>query len=320
MKKTLAILLAMILCVLAAGSAMAEDIVIGATGLQEDQFTQVLISGYEDAGEELGIKVITSNSQISLERETESVMSMLQAGATGIIIECVNPDATAAIAETAKDAGAAVFASAITLNSDAIFASALNDCYDLGTDIGSYARGYFEANFTKEEEIKLAIVAFDAQDAAGSAGRVNGFLDQLSDFNINVVARQDYGSLDNAYAVVTDMLTATPDIDVFYFACEVAAVAGVNAIEAAGSPAKGFAVDCSEVLVEMMKAEDPILLGCTAQDPYTIGKYSVYTTYEYLKNGTLPENITYNVPCIRLTTDNLDEVDAWLAAWNEHAN
>lgn len=210
MKKTLAILLAMILCVLAAGSAMAEDIVIGATGLQEDQFTQVLISGYEDAGEELGIKVITSNSQISLERETESVMSMLQAGATGIIIECVNPDATAAIAETAKDAGAAVFASAITLNSDAIFASALNDCYDLGTDIGSYARGYFEANFTKEEEIKLAIVAFDAQDAAGSAGRVNGFLDQLSDFNINVVARQDYGSLDNAYAVVTDMLTATP--------------------------------------------------------------------------------------------------------------
>ena len=249
-------------------------------------------------------------------------MSMLQAGATGIIIECVNPDATAAIAETAKDAGAAVFASAITLNSDAVFASALNDCYDLGTAIGEYARGYFEENFTKEEEVKVAIVAFDAQDAAGSAGRVNGFLDQLKDFNINIVARQDYGSLDNAYAVVTDMLTATPDIDVFYFACEVAAVAGVNAIEASGNAGKavGFAVDCSEVLCEMMKAEEPILLGCVAQDPYTIGKYSVQATYEYLVTGTLPEEITYNVPCVPLFGDDPESLDNWVATWNEHAN
>ena len=48
-----------------------------------------------------------------------------RAGAKGIIIECVNPDSSAAIAETAAEKGAAVFACAITLNSDAVFALSL---------------------------------------------------------------------------------------------------------------------------------------------------------------------------------------------------
>ncbi len=322
MKKILAILLAMMITLLAFGAVAEEKLILGATGLQEDQFTQVLINGYKDAAAELGIEIITANSNHSAEKEAEAINNMLQAGAKGIIIEPTNPDTSAAIADTAHEAGAAVMACAIVLNSDNVFASCLNDCYDLGTSTGEYAREYFEEHFTKEEEIKMAIVCFDAQDAYGSAGRVDGFLDQLSDFNINIVARADGEAADKAYTVTTDIMTANPDIDVFYFACENACTGGVNAIEAAGNPnnAVAFAIDCSEVMVDMMKSDANILQGTSAQDPYGLATYAVKTTYDYIVNGIEPEVFEYHAPCTLLTKSDLDAVDAWLEEWNQHAS
>lgn len=322
MKKTLSILLALMLVALSFGAMAEEKIILGATGLQEDQFTQVMINGYKDAAAELGIEIITANSNHSAEKETEAINNMLQAGAKGIIIEPTNPDTSAAIADTAFESGAAVMACAIVLHSDNVFASCLNDCYDLGLSTGAYARGYFEEHFDKEQEIKMAIVCFDAQDAYGSAGRVDGFLDSLADFNINVVARADGEAADKAYNVTTDIMTANPDIDVFYFACENACTGGVNAIEAAGNPngAVAFAIDCSEVMVDMMKSDANILQGTSAQDPYGLGTYAVKTTYNYLVNGIEPEVKEYHAPCTLLTKSDLGAVDEWLTTWNEYAN
>lgn len=303
------------------GTAGNEKIIIGATGLQEDQFTQVMLKGYEDAAAELGIEIITSISQHSAETETEKINNMLEAGAQGIIIEPVNPDTSAAIAETAKDSGAAVFACAIGLNSDAVFASALNDCYDLGASTGEYAKEYFEEHFSKDEQINLGIISYDEQDMTGSDNRIQGFLDQLTDFNINIVGRQDGHVADKAYTVSTDMLTANEDIDVIFCASENAVTGCVNAIEAAGNPNNTvvFGVDCSEALVEMMRSDANILQGVTAQDPYTLGTYAVKTTYDYIVNGTEPEEKDFHADCILLTRSDMDKVEQWLQEWNEHA-
>lgn len=301
--------------------AADEKIVLGATGLQEDQFTQVMLNGYKDAAAELGIELITANSQHSAETETTQINNMLEAGAKGIIIECVNPDSSAAIAETASEAGAAVMACAITLNSDAVFASCVNDCYDLGESTGKYAKEYFEEHFDKEEEIKMALVTYDGQDKTGSSNRINGFLDQLADFNIEIVARQEGEVSDKAYTVTTDMLTADPDIDVFFCASENGVVGCVNAIESAGNPnnAVVFGVDCSEQLVDMMKADNNILQGVTAQDPYTLGTYAVKTMYEYVVNGIEPEEKDYHADCILLTRSDIEGCVDWLENWKEHA-
>lgn len=340
MKKMIALLmaLAMILCLAACSNggqtadkpaenngetkdAPAEKIVIGATGLQEDQFTQVMINGYKDAAKELGIDIITANSQHSSETETEQINNMIQAGAKGIIIECVNPDTSAAIAETAKNAGCAVFDCAIKLNTEATFASCLNDCYDLGASTGAYAAQYFAEHFTKDQEIKMALICYDEQDATGCGDRVNGFLDALSDYNIQIVARQDGEVADKAYTVTTDILTANPDIDVFFCASENGVVGCVNAIEAAGNPNGSvvFGVDCSEQLVDMMKSEANILQGTTAQDPYTLGTYAVKTVYNYIVNGTEPEVKEYHADCILLTRSDIEGCEQWLSSWNEHA-
>lgn len=298
-----------------------EKILLGATGLQEDQFTQVMMKGYKDAAAELGIEIIVSNSQHSSETETQQINNMLEAGAKGIIIECVNPDTSAAIADAAKEKGAAVFACAITLNSDSVFASGLNDCYDLGESTGKYAKEYFDENFSKDETINMAIISYDEQDMTGSDARIQGFLDQLSDYDINIVGRQDGQVADKAYTVATDMLTANSDIDVFFCACENGTVGCVNAIEAAGNPNNTvvFAIDCSEQLVEMMKSDKNILQGTTAQDPYTLGTYAVKTVYDYVVNGVEPAEKDFHADCIQLTRKDLAKVDEWLATWNENA-
>lgn len=301
--------------------ANEEKVVIGATGLQEDQFTQVLFSGYRAAAEELGVELIIANSQHSNERETEQINNMLQAGAKGIIIECVNPDTSVAIAQTAADAGAAVFSCAIRMNTDIPFASCLNENYDLGASTGSYAVEYFAEHFTKDEEIKMALICYDEQDAAGSSDRVQGFLDALSEYNVNVVARQDGEVADKAYNVATDILTANPDIDVFFCASENGVVGTVNAIEAAGNPnnAVVFGIDCSEQLVDFMKDDNNILQAVTAQDPYAQGTYAVKAVYDYVVNGVEPEEKEYHADCILLTRADPDACDEWLANWNKYA-
>jgi len=296
-------------------------IVIGATGLQEDQFTQVMLNGYKDAAKELGIELITANSQHSAETETTQIRNMLEAGAKGIIIECVNPETSAAIAEEAEAAGAYVFACAIGLNSDAVSASALNDCYDLGKSTGEHAAKYFAENFNKDEEINVAIVSYDGQDAIGSGARIDGFFDQLKDYKINIVGRQEGEVADKAYNVTTDMLTANKDIDVFFCASENGVVGCVNAIEAAGNPNQTvvFGVDCSEQLVEMMKSDANILQGVTAQDPYTLGTYSVKAVYDAVVNGKEPADKEYHADCILLTRSDIEGCETWLNNWNEHA-
>ena len=326
MKKRFAILSTMLYATMMLSFStmvMAEDeqITIGATGLQEDQFTQVMINGYKDKAAELGINLLVSNSQHSAETETSQINNMLEAGAKGIIIECVNPDSSAAIAETAADQGAAVFACAITLNSDAVFASGVNDCYDLGESTGKYAKEYFSEHFNTEDPINLAVISYDGQDYTGSDARITGFLDQLKDYNINLIGRQEGEVSDKAYTVTTDMLTANPDIDVFFCASENGVVGCVNAIEAAGNPNNTvvFGVDCSEQLVDMMKSDANILQGTTAQDPYTLGIYAVQTVYDYVVNGVEPDEKDFHADCIQLTKADLNAVDDWLTTWNEHA-
>ena len=298
-----------------------KKIVIGATGLQEDQFTQVLFKGYQDAANELGVDIIIANSQHSSETETTQIHNMLAGGAGGIIEECVNPETSAAIAEDAKASGAYVFACAIGLNSDAVSASGLNDCYDLGESTGEYAKEYFAENFSKDQEINVAIISYDGQDATGSGQRIDGFLDQLSDYNINIVSRQEGEVADKAYTVATDMLTANQNIDVFFCASENGVVGCVNAIEASGNPnnAVVFGVDCSEQLVEMMKADNNILQGVTAQDPYTLGQYAVKTVYNYLAEGKEPEEKDFHADCILLTRSDIPGCEEWLNTWNEYA-
>lgn len=267
-----------------------SKIVFGATGLQEDQFTRVLINGYTAKAKELGIEILVSNSQQSIEKEAESINNFIQAGAKAIIIEPCNPDASVSMAKQANDRGIPVFACAIPINADFVIASSINDNHDLGFSTGTEAIGFLEKQYGRDKVIKCALLGFDAQDPYGSSGRIDGFRDAVKDFKIDYVARGDAFLPDRAIAVATDILTANPDLDIFYCASEITVLGAVTAIKSSGRAGKVFVfgVDCSVQLADMLLADDNVLQAVTAQDPYLQGQYAVQTMYDYVVNGKQP--------------------------------
>jgi len=317
MKRVLLVVFLVIFTMAIVPSLAQEKIVFGATGLQEDQFTRVLINGYRDKAKELGIEILTSNSQSSIEKETESINNFLEAGASAMIIEPVSPDASVAMAKRVHDMGIPVFACAIPINGDFVFASSINDNIDLGSSTGREAIKFLDEKYGREKEIKCAILAFDSQDPYGSAGRVDGFKDTVVDFNINYVARQDGFMPDSAVIVATDILTANPDIDIIYCANEGGVIGAVNAVKAAKKDGQVFVfgVDCSVQICDMLLAEDNVCQAVTAQDPYAQGQYAVQTMYDYVVDGKEPLEQHKKVDCILVARSDPDGVVAFADNW-----
>lgn len=298
-------------------SASAEDeVIIAATGLQQDQFTNVLLNGYQAKADELGIKLLTANSQLSPDKETEMINNFIEAGAQGIIIEPVNPDGSAAVAELAAAKGIPVFACAIPINSDVIFASSINDNYDLGASTGKGSIDFLEETYGKEQEIKCAILAYDSADPTGSEGRISGFKEQVTDFNFNYVSRQDVNT-DNAYQVVTDIITANPDLNMIFSAAENGLVGSYNAIKAADKAGEIYVVgvDCSAQICEMMQEDASIIQVTTAQAPYEQGEYAVQTVYDYIVNGTEPEEAELKLDGILVSQADPDGIQEFKENW-----
>ncbi len=298
----------------------SPQIVIAATGLQQDQFTNVLMNGYQSKADELGIKILLANSQLSPDKESEMINNFLEAGVQGIIIEPVNPDASAAMAELAAARGIPVFACAIPINSDVIFASSINDNYDLGTSTGQGALKFLEKTFGKEQEIKCAILAYDSADPTGSQGRISGFQDQVTEFNFNYVARQDV-TTDNAYQVVTDIITANPDLNLIYSASENGLIGSYNAIKAAGKEGQIFVVgvDCSAQICDMMLDDTNIIQVTTAQAPYEQGEYAVQTVYDYIVSGKEPEEAHLKLEGILVTREDENGIKEFKENWENRS-
>ena len=325
MKKMLSIfLIAVALSSLGFAAGQQEDgaekeFVIGATGLHLDQFTNVLMNGYRTKAKELGIKVMVSNSELSLDKEAETINNFIEAGIDALIIEPVSPAASATVAEMAMERGIPVFACAIPVHSDGIFASSINDNIDLGSSTGKATVSWLEERFGKTEPIKMALLAYDASDPEGSEARIAGFQQEVTDFNIEYVARQDTLG-DVGFAVVTDILTQNPDLDLIYANGEVGMVAAHNAILAAGKVGEVyvFGIDASAQLCDMMLAEDIIQIA-TAQAPFEQGQYAVETMYNYLVNGIEPKVKDMIVPGVLIQKSDIDGIKEFRANWLERA-
>ncbi len=297
-----------------------KKIVIAATGLQQDQFTNVLMSGYKDKADELGIEILIANSQLSLDKESEMINNFLEAGVSALIIEPVSPDATVAMAELAQKKGIPVFACAIPINSDIIFASSINDNKDLGSKTGKAAAPFLEKNYGKDKEIKTALLAFDSADPEGSEARIASFQNEVKDYKMTYVARQDVDT-DNAYQVVTDILTANPDLNIIYSACENGLVGAYNAVKAAGKAGEVFVfgVDASAQICEMMLSGSNIIQATTAQAPYEQGQYAVQTMYDYVVNGTEPAEKNRVLDGILVTMEDEAGIKSFKEMWESRA-
>jgi sugar transport system substrate-binding protein len=147
---------------------------------------------------------------------------------------------------------------------------------DLGASVGKDASQYIQQHLPAGKPAKLAVIAFKSQVPEQSDARVGGFLSQVKP-QVTVVAQQDAWLAEKAVAVVGDVITANPDVQVIFAANEGGTVGAVQAVKNAGKAGKiaVFGIDGTEQTAKAILSQDGTLQAVAAQQPYLVGKSAI---------------------------------------------
>jgi ABC-type sugar transport system substrate-binding protein len=295
------------------GSAFAQETVIGGMVFQQDQFFRGIQLGFEASAAENGITLVQGNSENKLEKEAELVDTFIARGSKAIVLAPLNADASVPALQRAADAGVTVVLYGTPLNAEFPVAYVGTSQYDLGKGTGESAVPFLKENFTGP--INVGLVGFLSQNKQMTDDRTNGFLETVASggVELNIVSRQEAWLAEQAVTVVTDMLTANPEIQVIYAANEGGTVGAVQAVRGAGLEGKVFVfgIDASEQLGNFLLDEDNVLIATTAQQPFEMGKTAMDVAAAAVKGETFDK--TYDVPGLALTRADQAAVEAYLA-------
>lgn len=315
MKKTLAVILSLVLCICLCGSAFAQGKTIAGVVFQEDQFMKMLADGYAAAASDRGYDILQANTNNDQSKESEIINTYVAQGIAGLVISPLNSDTSAAILKDASDAGLTIAVCNTHIDSfPYAVANYSADNFTFCNQTGQAAVEFIKANYPEDQVIKLGLVQFKTQIPEQSADRVNGFLNALDTAGIKyeIISDQDAWLQDMAVAKAGDMLSANPEINIIYAANDGGTVGSTMAVENAGLAGKVFVfgTDGSEQIVGLLKDDNNILQAVTAQDPYQIGYNTVNALINRIEGvafeGEGEDNIIAGIPLVRNDTDALD--------------
>ncbi len=310
------LLLSTALAALAVGGAMlptlawAEGRTIAGIVFQQDQYMKTVQMGMAATAKATGVELLDANSDNKLEKETQLIDTYIARGVQAIALTPLSADASIPAIQKAIDAGIIVVTFGTTVNSDLPSASITSSNIDLGNNTGMEASAFLNA-FAPGRKVKIATVAFKSLLPEQSNDRVDGFLAKVSD-QVEVVSAQDAWLTEKAIAVVSDILTANPDIELIYAANEGGTIGAVQAVKKAGLEGKVFVfgIDGTEQLANMLLDPDNVLQAVTAQQPFEVGRLAVEAANAVLDGKTVEKD--QSVPVLSLSRNNPDGVNAFL--------
>ncbi|QEN08363.1 sugar ABC transporter substrate-binding protein [Oceanispirochaeta crateris] len=269
-------------------NGQAEDgekkIVVGGIVFQEDQFMRLLSIGYQDAAKDAGVKILTGNTANDQTKESELINTYVAQNVAGIAVAPLNSESSVTVLKQANDAGVLISVTNMDLsNAPYIVGGFTSDNYYLGKSVGVEAVKFIKENL--DGKANIAILQFKSLIPEASTARVNGFLDEVQKLgsDITIVSDQDAWLQDAAFSTAGDMLTANPDIDIFFGANDGGTLGAVLAVKNAGLTGKAFVfgIDTGDQQITMLKSSDNILQAVCGQDPYNMG----YMAMEALINA-----------------------------------
>ena len=294
MKKLLAVLLTLALCLTLTAVAFAEEeIVVAGIVFQDDQFMNMLTKGYQDAAAEAGVKCLTDNTNNDQAKETELINTYLAQGVKGLAISPLNGDASVAQLRAADEAGMkiALTNSAIS-TADFIVAGYTSDDYTNCLLVGREAAKFILEKYA-DETVKIAIVQFKSQLPDNSNARVNGYLDALEEAGVKyeIVADQDAWLQDTALETASAILTAHPEVQVFLAMNDGGTIGTTMAVTNAGlaDQIMVFGHDGTDQISSMILDDASPLKAVIAQDPYGQGYKAMTDLINAIKGGDYSE-------------------------------
>ena len=290
MKKLLAILLTLALLSVVAVSAFAEeDIVVAGIVFQDDQFMNMLTKGYQDAAAEAGVKCLTDNTNNDQAKETELINTYLAQGVKGLCIAPLNGDASVAQLRAADEAGMKIALTNTNANgADFIVAGYTSDDYTNCLLVGREAAKFILEKY-EGETVKIAIVQFKSLLPDNSGARVKGYLAALDEAGVKyeIVADQDAWLQDTALETASAILTAHPETQVILAMNDGGTIGSTMAVINAGlaDQIMVFGHDGSDQISSMVLDDASPLKAVVAQDPYGQGYKSMTALINAIKGG-----------------------------------
>lgn len=290
MKKLLAILLTLALLSVVAVSAFAEeDIVVAGIVFQDDQFMNMLTKGYQDAAAEAGVKCLTDNTNNDQAKETELINTYLAQGVKGLCIAPLNGDASVAQLRAADEAGMKIALTNMNANgADFIVAGYTSDDYTNCLLVGREAAKFILEKYA-DETVKIAIVQFKSLLPDNSGARVNGYLAALDEAGVQyeIVADQDAWLQDTALETASAILTAHPETQIILAMNDGGTIGSTMAVMNAGlaDQIMVFGHDGSDQISSMVLDDASPLKAVVAQDPYGQGYKAMSALINAIKGG-----------------------------------
>ncbi len=292
------------------GASMAQERAIAGIVFQQDQYMKTVQMGMAATAKTSGVELLDANSDNKLEKETQLIDTYIARGVQAIALTPLSADGSIPAIQKAVDAGITVITFGTTVNSDLPSASITSSNIDLGNNTGMEASAFLKT-FAPDRKVKIATVAFKSLLPEQSNDRVDGFLAKVGD-QVEVVSQQDAWLTEKAIAVVSDILTANPEIELIYAANEGGTIGAVQAVKKAGLEGKVFVfgIDGTEQLGAMLLDPDNVLQAVTAQQPFEVGRLAIEAANAVLDGK--PVEKSQSVPVLSLSRTNPDGVNAFL--------
>lgn len=236
MKKVLSVLLVALLCAVpmfAFASGGAESINVYWIGKTLNNPWWISVADFaQKEADALGVNLTIAipQEEVDLERQISMIEAAVESGADALVISAASSDGVGPAIQSARDAGLAI------VNFDTrISDKSLIDAFVGGDDeAGAYKAGKYICEQLGGEG-DVAIITGLLEQSTGVDRRA-GFLRACEEYpGINVVAEQGAEwSSDKAFNMMTNILTANPDLKAVFACNDQMAVGMVNAAEAAG--------------------------------------------------------------------------------------
>ncbi len=293
-----------------------KELTVAGVVFQDDQFMKSMVQGYEDAGKEFGIKVLTANTNNDQAKEAELIQTYIAQAVDGIAIAPLSQDASIPSLKDAASKGIQIAITNMNLAGDPSWLAGgyTSDDATNGKIVGTNAAKFIKTNI--KGDVNVAQVDFDHQIPEQSKARYSGFYAGLDEAGTkyNKVAAVSANMQDDAITKVADMLTAHPEINVIWACNDGGTIGAAMAVQQAGLAGKVFVFgyDGGDQQTSMMLSGDNILIGVVAQDPYAQGYNAVKSLALTLTDQTNPDSgkITV-VPGTYLSVSDLNGVKKW---------
>lgn len=310
MKKTL--IPATLLALACSGTAFAEKELkaVGVTlGNLGNPFFVTMAKGAEEKAKELGgpdVKVTAVSSDYDLGKQVNQIDNFISAGVDMILLNAAHPEGIFPAVMNAKNAGIPVIAVDVSAQGA-----------DVTITSNNVQAGERACQFIADKlEGKGNVVIINGPPVSAVVDRVNGcksVLEQHPDIKILSDSQDAKGSREGGLDVMTNLLTAFPDIDAVFAINDPSAVgADLAARQAQRTDLFITSVDGAPVAVEALKDPDSLILATAAQDPLGMATKGVEIGYQIMQGNPPGEEIIL-IPVELITRDNVDTYKGWTA-------